>query len=84
MQMISKEELMRKLTDVDFVIHEAVLYLDGHPNNKKAREFYDRATAERAELLAQYSSQYGPVTANCVKQDQWTWIDGPWPWQNGR
>ena len=84
MQTMTKETLMQKLTDVDFVIHETVLYLDGHPNNKKAMEFYRRAVAERNELHAQYASQYGPVTANCVKQDSWTWIDDPWPWQNGR
>lgn len=79
-----KKTLMQKLTEVDFAIHEAVLYLDGHPNNQKALEFYRRAVAERAELYAQYTSQYGPVTANGVKQDTWSWIDGPWPWQNGR
>ncbi len=79
-----KNVLMKKLTEVDFAIHEAVLYLDGHPNNRKAMEFYRRAAAERAELYAQYASQYGPVCANNVKQDAWTWIDEPWPWQNGR
>ncbi len=74
--------LLRKLMDVDFVIHETVLYLDGHPNNQKALDFYRKATAEQREIYDQYTKQFGPIKAENVRQDHWAWIDMPWPWQN--
>ena len=79
-----KNALLEKLTAIDFAIHEAVLYLDGHPNNRKALEYYRGAVAERAGLYAAYADGYAPVRADDVRQDGWSWIDDPWPWQNGR
>lgn len=83
---MNKEQakLLRKLMDVDFVIHETVLYLDGHPNNQKALDFYKKAITEQKEIYNQYTTQYGPIVAENVRQDTWTWIDFPWPWQNDK
>ncbi|MDD4124502.1 MAG: spore coat protein CotJB [Eubacteriales bacterium] len=77
-------KLLRKLMDVDFVIHETVLYLDGHPGNQRALEFYKKAAAEQKEIYNQYVTQYGPIVAEDVRQNSWTWIDFPWPWQNDK
>ena len=81
---MTRRELLKKLMDIDFVIHETVLYLDGHPNNKKALDYYKTVQEEQREIYNQYATQFGPVTAENVKQDTWTWINEPWPWQNER
>ncbi|MFA6730360.1 MAG: spore coat protein CotJB [Eubacteriales bacterium] len=81
---MTRRELLKKLMDIDFVIHETVLYLDGHPNNKKALDYYKTVQEEQKEIYNQYATQFGPVTAENVKQDTWTWINEPWPWQNER
>lgn len=74
--------LLRKVMDADFVVHETVLYLDGNPTDQRAFEFYKKAVAEQKELYNQYSNEFGPLVAEDVRQDTWTWVTEPWPWQN--
>lgn len=77
-------EMLRKVMEVDFVLHETVLYLDGHPDNQKAMDSYKKVSAEQDEIYKQYKEKYGPITADNVLQNYWSWIDFPWPWQNGK
>ncbi|MDL2287493.1 spore coat protein CotJB [Eubacteriales bacterium OttesenSCG-928-G02] len=77
----NKQILEKMLSSIDFAIHETVLYLDGHPTNAKALKFYKEALEARKKIYDEYTS-IAPVTANDVKQDHWSWIDNPWPWQN--
>lgn len=42
---VNKETMLRRLQAADFVLHETVLYLDGHPTNQKALEFFRKAKA---------------------------------------
>jgi hypothetical protein len=55
-----------------------------HPTNKKALDFYDKAKKERREAVEKYEATYGPLTFYNAKGPSWTWIQGPWPWQNER
>ena len=41
--MNDRQKALWKLQYMDFAIHETVLYLDGHPDNKKALEYYKKA-----------------------------------------
>ena len=47
----NKETMLRRLQAADFVLHETVLYLDGHPTNQKALEFFRKAKTAYDELL---------------------------------
>jgi spore coat protein JB len=34
------------------------------------------------EAVMEYTKKYGPLTAqNCMYENRWTWVDGPWPWE---
>ena len=79
--MTSRQKALWKLQYMDFAIHETVLYLDGHPDNEKAMEYYKKAVAERNEYAEHFISKYGPITSKDVCSDKWTWIDSPWPWE---
>ena len=48
----NKETMLRRLQAADFVLHETVLYLDGHPTNQKALEFFRKAKTAYDELPA--------------------------------
>lgn len=74
--------LLRRLQAEDFATLEAVLYLDGHPTNKKALAFYDKHRAIAKGLRDEYEGKYGPITiyGNNDNND-WHWIDKPWPWE---
>ena len=77
-----KSALLRRVMMVDFAIHEAALFLDTHPENKKALAYYHKMREMRQVLMAEFNEKHGPLTKGDVKGDTWSWIDTPWPWQN--
>ena len=78
-----KESLMRNIQRSAFAAHECVLYLDGHPENKKALEYHRRAVEALNGYTAEYEWLYGALTANAQTENAgWGWVRSPWPWQN--
>ena len=58
------------------------LYLDTHPDDAKALEYYEKMRKIRNEAAAEYNRLYGPLRAEDTCTDKrWSWTDGPWPWQ---
>ena len=79
----NKETMLRRLQAADFVLHETVLYLDGHPTNQKALEFFRKAKTAYDELLAEFQQAFGPQTAYAADgSSPWEWVQGAWPWQS--
>ncbi|HBR31995.1 MAG: spore coat protein CotJB [Eubacteriales bacterium] len=79
-----RAQALKKLQIISFAVNEAALYLDGHPTNKMALAFYEKAVKEHKDLLAKYEKTYGPITFFSASGPSWTWVQGPWPWQNER
>lgn len=83
--MTERQKMTRRLAAADFALYETVLYLDGHPNDRKALEYLRTKRREADELRKQYESKYGGVSAASACADgRWGWVEGSWPWQNGR
>ena len=83
--MSDKQALKREIWELDFMLHELVLYLDTHPSDAKALEYTAKYRAKRAKAVADYEKLFGPMntTADRVPTDgSWKWIKGPWPWEN--
>lgn len=79
-----KYSLMRALQEADFALYETVLYLDGHPTNKKALEYYGKIRDEAKALRESYEKSYGPLTVYGNNDaNDWHHIDRPWPWEKG-
>ena len=77
-----KSKLFAELQQVGFVLKDLNLYLDTHPNDAMALKYQRHYQALHKQLLEQYTTQYGPITANNVNtQNTWTWVEGPWPWE---
>ena len=71
----NKETMLRRLQAADFVLHETVLYLDGHPTNQKALEFFRKAKTAYDELLAEFQQAFGPQTAYAADgSSPWEWV----------
>lgn len=82
--MNNKSILFKKICELDFAIHELVLYLDTHPNCKKALELLNRFRQKRAEAVAAYEENYGKLiitSDNAGKNGTWDWNNSPWPWE---
>lgn len=81
---MSKEQylLLKHITNVSFALTEAVLFLDTHPCDQEALEYYHMMKEQRREAVEKYSEKYGPLLNDQVQCDKyWTWVETPWPWE---
>ncbi len=79
--MNEQKKLLRQIQVYCFAIVEVTLYLDGHPCDRDALEYYNKYNAHLSELKHKYESKYGPLTANGNNGCTWRWVEGPWPWE---
>ena len=77
----TKNDLLRKVQALSFAKVEAELYLDTHPDSTQAMNYYKKTLAELDEAMTEYQNKYGPLFAEGVVGDRWTWVEGAWPWQ---
>lgn len=79
---MSRDDLLRKITSLDFFITDLHLYLNTHPTDSEAIEMYNERVMEVRQLRDEYNKRFGMLLANnCVSSMPWQWIDNPWPWQ---
>lgn len=80
-----KKDLLDWIDIVSFAADEARLFLDTHPNNAAALEYFDEFQKQRVQALKEYAKYYGPLTVDSENNssDRWMWINNPWPWQKG-
>ncbi len=80
---LSKQALMNQIDEASFAIDEILLFLDTHPNDLAALDYYRNAVAMRRQAMDVYQRQFGPLMADSVYSNRWDWINDPWPWEGG-
>jgi len=82
MAMTEQQNMMRRLQVQNFVLDDIRLYLDTHPDDQNALEYYQKYRHLRERTVAEYVERFGPINSLQVESDsRWTWVDGPWPWE---
>jgi spore coat protein JB len=77
-----RSTLLRRLQAEDFALYEVALYLDSHPNCKKALRFYEEHKKIAAALRTAVNENLGPLTLlDNQSPEKWQWVEGPWPWE---
>lgn len=80
-QVLSKEELLRRLTAFDFMALDLQLFLDIHPTDRAALEKYNAIVTQADALRDMYQARYGPLYSfRSASNYPWEWINPPWPW----
>lgn len=77
-----RAQAMRRVQITSFALLEAALYLDAHPDDTDALDYYNkyRQLLERAEK--EYEMNFGPLhIRNSDGELCWEWVSQPWPWQ---
>ena len=77
----NKESLMHKIQALSFAKVETELYLDMYPEAAGALDYYRNILSQLDEAMTEYQNKYGPLFAEGVVGDKWTWVEGAWPWQ---
>ena len=78
-----KNELLRKIQQLNFAMIELGLYLNNQPGCEEALALYEKVCMMHADAKGRFEEIYGPLTYEGVnaEKDGWSWIDGPWPWE---
>ena len=81
--MNDKDKLKKQIYELDCALHELVLFLDSHPNNRRAMELMREYREKRSKLISEYEQKFGKyivTVADIPMSGRWEWLDGPWPW----
>ncbi|WP_319637903.1 spore coat protein CotJB, partial [[Clostridium] scindens] len=52
--MMNRKQLLRKLQMLDFAIQETALFLNSHPDDRQAMQYYQSAVKEREKVAKEY------------------------------
>lgn len=81
---ISEEALLKKVYETGFALDDIILYLDTHPTDMEAMNYYRFVRQANEEAIKSYEQMFGPLKADSVMGDSWNWLDSPWPWEGGK
>lgn len=81
----SCQELWRIIHETGFAVDDINLYLDTHPCDQEALNYYHYVVRLYREAMEAYEVQCGPLRVDQVRsQNYWNWVDDKWPWEGGR
>lgn len=80
-----KNRLLEEINVLDFVLVELVLFLDTHPENQEAMNYFDYYNQMKKEKMKEYGKLYGPLTLDQARggTNEFLWTIQPWPWEGG-
>ncbi|MDD6881832.1 MAG: spore coat protein CotJB [Firmicutes bacterium] len=79
---MNERQMMHQIQQVSFALVDLNLFLDSHPDNMMALDFFREMQKKYTELVAEYEMMFGPLTAFDTNTEHgWTWIKEPWPWE---
>lgn len=77
-----QKQLLKFISQVSFSLVDTGLFLDTHPCDRDALDYYQVLKKQRRDAVREYTSKYGPLLMDQVDSDStWTWTDTPWPWE---
>ncbi len=80
--MNERNQLMRDIQIVSFLVKDVQLFLDTHPMESDALSYFEYYNNLLGSLTSDYESKFGPLTIRGVNVDNgWSWINEPWPWE---
>lgn len=80
--MTEKQKCLKKVQMYDFAVIETGLYLDTHPHDTRALEYFNKMKSSLKIVKKEYEEKYGPIimTSN-NSEKQWDWALTKWPWE---
>ena len=79
---MEKDNLLSQVQTYRFAAHDMLLYLDTHPEDKKAFAMFKDLVKKYMELRGEYVKTYGPLKGfESALGDSFDWLKSPWPWE---
>jgi spore coat peptide assembly protein cotJB len=80
---MTRNDLLNRLTVLNFLAVDLQLFLNTHPDDVDAIEKYNSVIQEADELRLIYEKNFGPIYSFRSESNpkEFTWVDNPWPWE---
>ena len=80
--MSNKEQMLKDISIVDFILVEFALYLDTHPTDRNAMEYFNHYSRMKNQMVKEFSQKYFPLTKDLAESNkEWRWGAAPLPWE---
>ncbi|MBR4304466.1 MAG: spore coat protein CotJB [Clostridia bacterium] len=80
--MNERETKLLAVQQADFVLYDALLFLDTHPECAQALEYYKNARLTYQQAASEYESLYGPLSRRSAGgHASFNWLSQPMPWE---
>lgn len=78
----NKEQMLKDIGIVDFTLVELALYLDTHPFDRSAMEYFNHYSRMKNQLVKEFSQKFFPLTKDMAESNkEWRWGMAPLPWE---
>ena len=75
-------KLMKRIYDASLAMDDVILYLDTHPDDRNALNYYRYVVALRKEAVNANEASFGPLTIEDADDAcTWSWLSERWPWE---
>ena len=81
---MDRDELLKKLSELDFIAVDLALFLNTHPTDREAIQAYNQVITTADAVRMKYEEAYGPLCSfrsYAGNTNDWEWNNDPWPWQ---
>ena len=79
---MTQNELLSKISEIQFVCIELNLYIDTHPDDEAALRDYRYYSGMLKDLISAYESDYGPLLGfGHSDSTKGSWVCSQWPWE---
>ncbi len=82
--MTRKEQLFQDIGIADFVLTDLGEYLDTHPSDQTALEYFNHYAAIKTQMTKDFAKEFFPLTKDASNNTkEWKWGSAPLPWEGG-
>lgn len=80
----NKEQMLKDIRIVNFVLVDLMLFLDTHPFDREAMEYFNHYTRVKNQMEREFSQKYFPLNTSMAESNkEWRWGAAPLPWEGG-
>ena len=80
--MSNRDRMLKDIGIVDFVLVELTLYLDTHPFDCKAMEYFNHYNHMKKQMEKEFAIKYFPLNTGLAESNKaWNWGAAPLPWE---
>ena len=81
---MTNAQLLHWINMVSISVVDITEYLDTHPDDKDAIDYFNHYMDLRRNALRVYAERFGPLTIDSANPTcNWDWADVPLPWEGG-